>query len=66
MKDSKPTPVMWRFATVAPRAEHDPFHYDEARSLNVVRNVDGQAVAFATSPSSTAFVKSDRAGEAED
>ena len=66
MAPSKPKPVMWRFATTAPSLDHHPFHYDDARSLNMVRDADGQERPFATSSVSTAFVKSDRAGEAED
>lgn len=66
MARSKAKPVMWRFATTAPSIDHHPFRYDDARSLNVVSDVDGQERPFATSSVSTAFVKSDRAGEAED
>ncbi len=66
MTRSKATPVMWRFATTAAKSDAHPFHYDDARSLNMVRDVDGQERPFASSSVSTAYVKSDRVGEAED
>lgn len=55
-------PVLWRFA-VETTEPSDPFWYDESRALNVVRDVDGEVRAFATSSVSTAYVKSDRQGD---
>ena len=58
-------PVLWRTAVDAP-ATNESFRYDEARSLNVMRDADGTERPFAASTTSTAWVKSDRAESAED
>ena len=61
-KSTPAHPVLWRFAVSTTEPEN-PFRYDDARSLNVVRDVDGQERPFATSSVSTAYVKSDRQGD---
>lgn len=55
-------PVLWR-SSVDAAEENVAYRYDEARSLNVVRDADGVERPFAASPGSTAYVKSDRQGD---
>ncbi len=65
VKSTPAHPVLWRFAVDAPDL-NGAFRYDDARSLNLVRDADGHERPFATSSVSTAYVKSDREGGPED